>query len=196
MKRLINSGLYHAIQSLSVVEELRYKRHARLKTSSHVLLQAETHVEEEDIMNSDKAGVQRKHKRSFYAFLPLIGKIATIAVEVLGSHLQKKRKKAMIKAVNELQSKQFLTRNQLYKLEKDFLMYGKYDVQSTDGLIHVLKNLHNRTVYLENMINGNNANAMLQYVGDTRGIEVFAHQVNLCAGHERKIPKNSRKFDS
>ena len=39
----------------------------------------------------------------------------------------------MIKAVNEMQSKRFLTRNELSKLEKDFLMYGEYDVQTTDG---------------------------------------------------------------
>ena len=74
----------------------------------------------------------------------MIGKIATIAAEALGSHLQRKRQTAMIKAVNEMQSKRFLTRNELYKLEKDFLMYGEYDVQTTDGVIHVLKNLNKK----------------------------------------------------
>ena len=72
----------------------------------------------------------------------------------------------MIKAVNEMQSKRFLTRNELYKLEKDFLMYGEYDVQTTDEVIHVLQNLNNRTAYLESMINGQNINAMLQYISD------------------------------
>ena len=33
-------------------------------------------------------------------------------------------------------------------------MYGEYDVQTTDGVIHVLQNLNNRTAYLESMING------------------------------------------
>ena len=133
---------------------------------------ASTHVEEEDILNYDKTDVRGRNKRGLVTFLPLIGKIATIAAEALGSHLQRKRQKAMIKAVNEMQSKRFLTRNELYKLEKDFLMYGEYDVQTTDGVIHVLQNLNNRTAYLESMINGQNINAMLQYLSDSRGIEI------------------------
>ena len=102
----------------------------------------------------------------------------------------------MIKAVNEMQSKRFLTRNELYKLEKDFLMYGEYDVQTTDGVIHVLQNLNNRTAYLESMINGQNINAMLQYLSDSRGIEnLLPSGKFICAGNERKVPKNPRKFD-
>ena len=38
------------------------------------------------------------------------------------------------------------------------------------GVIHVLQNLNNRTAYLESMINGQNINAMLQYISDSRGI--------------------------
>ena len=30
----------------------------------------------------------------------------------------------MVKAVTEMQNNQFLTNNELYQLEKDFLMYG------------------------------------------------------------------------
>ena len=82
----------------------------------------------------------------------MIGKIATIAVEALGSHLQKKRKRAMVKAVTEMQNNQFLNRNELYQLEKDFLMYGEYNVRSADGIIRMLSNLTNRTAFLENML--------------------------------------------
>ena len=78
---------------------------------------------------TESTTVKTRQKRGFLAFLPLIGKIATIAVEALGSHLQKKRKRAMVKAVTEMQNNQFLTSNQLYQLENDFLMYGDYNVQ-------------------------------------------------------------------
>ena len=50
-------------------------------------------------------------------------------------------------------------------------MYGEYDVQTTDGVIHVLQNLNNRTAYLESMINGQNINAMLQYLSDSRELK-------------------------
>ena len=179
MKRLIQSDLYHALYSLSIIEELGFKRYTKTDKHLHDPLLASTHVEEEDILNYDKTDVQGRNKRGLVAFLPLIGKIATIAAKALGSHLQRKRQKAMIKAVNEMQSKRFLTRNELYKLEKDFLMYGEYDVQTTDGVIHVLQNLNNRTAYLESTINGQNINAMLQYLSDSRGIEIYSHQVNL-----------------
>ena len=179
LKRLIQGDLYHALHSLSIIDELRFKRYTKTDKHSHDPLLASTHVEEEDIQNYDKANVKGRNKRGLVAFLPLIGKIATIAAEALGSHLQRKRQKAMIKAVNEMQSKRFLTRNELHKLEKDFLMYGEYDVQTTDGVIHVLQNLNNRTAYLESMINGQNINAMLQYISDSRGIEIYSHQVNL-----------------
>ena len=179
LKRLIQGDLYHALHSLSIIEKLRFKRYTKSDKHLHDPLLASTHVEEEDILNYDKTDVRGRNKRGLVAFLPLIGKIATIAAEALGSHLQRKRQKAMIKAVNEMQSKRFLTRNELYKLEKDFLMYGEYDVQTTDGVIHVLQNLNNRTAYLESMINGQNINAMLQYLSDSRGIEIYSHQVNL-----------------
>ena len=83
-------------------------------------LQAETHVEEEDILNFDKADVERRKRRSYLGFF--IGKIATIVIEALGSYLQKKKQKVKGKIVNELQSKRFLIKNKLYKLGKDFLI--------------------------------------------------------------------------
>ena len=114
LKRLIQSDLYHALHSLSIIGELSFKRYTKTDKHSHDPLLASTHVEEEDILNYDKSDVQGRNKRGLVAFLPLIGKIATIAAEALGSHLQRKRQRAMIKAVNEMQSKRFLTRNELY----------------------------------------------------------------------------------
>ena len=55
---------------------------------------ASTHVEEEDIQNYDKTDVQGRNKRGLVAFLPLIGKIATIAAEAFGSHLQREKTKS------------------------------------------------------------------------------------------------------
>ena len=192
LKKLIKDDLYHALHSLSAVEELRFKRHVKLNTSnSSTALQADSKRSSNSSFTSGRA---TRNKRGFLPFLPLIGKIATIAIEALGSHLQRKRQRAMIKAVNHLQSRQFLTRNQLYTLEKDFLMYGEYDVQSTDGLINALKNLNNRTVYMERMLNGHFTNVMMKYIKESRGLEIYSHQVNLYvqAMRERylRIPEN------
>ena len=101
LKRLIQSDLYHALHSLSIIEELRFKRYTKTDKLKYDPLLASTHIEEEDIQNYDKAGMKSTNKRGLVAFLPLIGKIATIAAEALRSHLQKKRQRAMIKAVNK-----------------------------------------------------------------------------------------------
>ena len=179
LRKLINSDLKNALHSFSAVEHLVFKRHVKMGNNSSESLQAEIQLEEEDVLNSEKPDDNSRDKRGVMAFLPLIGKIATIAVEALGSHLQRKRQRAMIKAVNHLQSNQFLTKNQLYTLEKDFLMYGEYDVQSTDGLIKVLKNLNNRTVFLEKMLTGHSHKMMNKYVTEGRGIDMYSHQMNL-----------------
>ena len=204
LRKLINSDLYHALHGLSVVEELRYKRHVKIKNNSsnfddqnsQFALQAEANVEYGHGIPSttESTTVKTRQKRGFLAFLPLIGKIATIAVEALGSHLQKKRKRAMVKAVTEMQNNQFLTRNELYHLEKDFLMYGEYNVRSTDGIIRMLSNLTNRTPFLENMLNGKVRGIMDKYLKENTGYEIYSHQINLYvqAMRERylRMPEN------
>ena len=105
LQRLIKDDLYNALHSFSAVEHLIFKRHVKRKSNSSESLQADIQLEEEDLLNSENTDVGKRDKRGVLAFLPLIGKIATIAVEALGSHLQEKRQRAMIKAVNHLQSK-------------------------------------------------------------------------------------------
>ena len=93
LKRLIQGDLHHALHSLSIIEEIRFKRYTKIDKHSHDPLLTSTHVEEEDIQNY-KTDVQGRNKRGLIAFLPLIGKIATIAAEALGSHLQRKKTKS------------------------------------------------------------------------------------------------------
>ena len=72
--------------------------------------------------------------------IPILGKLATFAIEALGSHLQKKRRRAMANALGRMESSPFLQKNQLYKLDNDFLMFVDYDIQTTDGMIKLLSN--------------------------------------------------------
>ena len=112
--------------------------------------------------------------------VPIIGKLATIAIEALGSHLQKKRRRAMAKALERLESKQFLNKNQLYKLDHDFLMFGDYEIQTTDGMIRLLGNLNNRTQYLEKIITGKDPTTARNFLkNNLRGTEIFSHQVQM-----------------
>ena len=97
---------------------------------------------------------------------------------------------AMAKALERLESKQFLNKNQLYKLDNDFLMFGDYDIQTTDGMIKLLGNLNNRTQYLENIITGKDPTTARNLLkNNLRGTEIFSHQVQMyMQARERKVP--------
>ena len=140
-----------------------------------------------------------KHVRKKRGFLglavPIIGKLATKAIEALGSHLQKKRRRAMAKALERLESKQFLSKNQLYKLDHDFLMFGDYEILTTDGMIRLLGNLNNRTQYLEKIIIGKDPTTARNFLkNNLRGTEIFSHRVQMYmqAMRERylRVPEN------
>ena len=86
------------------------------------------------------------------AALPAIGKLATLAVEELGAYLQRKRNKALKVALQELDREKKQMRNEMHLLEKDFLLYGEFDVNSTVSIIELLDSLDNRTSYLEKIL--------------------------------------------
>ena len=101
----------------------------------------------------------------------------------------------MAKALERLESKQFLNKNQLCKLDHDFLMFGNYDIQTTDGMIKLLGNLNNRTQYLENVITGKDPTTARNFLkNNLRGTEIFSHQVQMYmqAMRERylRVPEN------
>ena len=188
IERLVNGDIPNALHKLPVVEEIRYRRSNRESDNpnKHVTpehLQAgrpgNTHVE--NVYTNTSLSKQDREKRGILGIaLPIVGKIATIAIEALGSHLQKKRRRAMTKALGRMESSQFLTKNQPYKLDSDFLMFGDYEIQTTDGMIKLLGNLNNRTLYLERVITGQDPNAAKNYLKNTlRGTEIFSHQVQM-----------------
>ena len=90
---------------------------------------------------------------------------------------------------------QFLNKNQLYKLDHDFLMFGDYEIQTTDGMIRLLGNLTNRTQYLERIITGKDPTTARNFLkNNLRGTEIFSHQVQMYmqAMRERylRVPEN------
>ena len=101
----------------------------------------------------------------------------------------------MAKALERMESKQFLNKNQLYKLDHDFLMFGDYEIQTTDGMIRLLGNLNNRTQYLEKIITGKDLTTARNFLkNNLRGTEIFSHQVQMYmqAMRERylRVPEN------
>ena len=70
-------------------------------------------------------------KKALSALVPAIAGLATIAMEILNSFLQKKRSKAMASGLMAIKQDHSLAWNSLKQLANDFLLYGKYNVAVT-----------------------------------------------------------------
>ena len=153
----MNGDIPNALHKLPVVQKIRYRRSsgANDNLNKHEIpehLQAgrsDIHHVGNVYTNTFLSEHVREKRGLLGLAVPILGKLATIAIEALGSYFQKKRRRAMAKALERMESKQFLNKYQLYKLDHDFLMFGDYDIQTTDGVIRLLSNLNNRTQYLE-----------------------------------------------
>ena len=186
LEKLVNFDISNALHKLPVVEEFRYRRTVKTgNESKHVKvdhLQADGQLGEHEQVytNNSLRYISREKTGILSIALPIVGKLATIAIEALGSHLQRKRRRALAKALEKMQSQQFLQRNQLFKIKQDFLMYGDYEVQTTDGMIKLLRNLNNRTVNLEKVLSGKDLRLASLYLNlNLRGTEIYSHQLNL-----------------
>ena len=203
IEKLVNGDIPNALHKLPVVEEIRYKRSERVSDSpskheipEHLQVGGPGVRHVNNVYTNTSLSKQGREKRGLIGIaVPILGKLATIAIEALGSHLQKKRRRAMAKALGRMESSQFLTKNQLYKLDNDLLMFGDYEIQTTDGMIKLLGNLNNRTLYLERMITGQEPTTAKNYLkNNLRGTEIFSHQVQMYmqAMRERylRVPEN------
>ena len=113
------------------------------------------------------------------AVLPAVGKLATLAVEELGSYLQKKRNNALTKALQLLDQDLQQTRNMMHQLEKDFLLYGEYDVNSTQSIINLLGNLNGSTDSLEGWLLYNSKDIAKDMIDTVTGPVLYSHLTQL-----------------
>ena len=95
-------------------------------------------------MSTSSPACSFRIKRGFTAFVPALAGLATIAVESIGSFLQKKRNTTLSKGLNAIKSDQSLAWNSIKQLEDDFLLYGKYNLDSLEKIIHTVNHLGGR----------------------------------------------------
>ena len=141
---LVKDDLYHALHSLHPVSHFKYNRIQKraLTPTPGSLVNNGTltnstptsHIPLDDIpRNRSERAIGLAAIAS--AALPAIGKLATLAVEELGAYLQRKRNKALKVALQELDREKKQMRNEMHLLEKDFLLYGEFDVNSPRCLL-------------------------------------------------------------
>ena len=122
-----------------------------------------------------------KIKRGLSAFIPALAGLATIAVESIGSFLQKKCNRALNKGLGAIKSDQLLTWNSIKQLEDDYLLYGKYNLDSLEKIIHTVNHLGDQVHQMEELLMGKDHSvATRQFLHASYiGRLLFAHKLNI-----------------
>ena len=120
-------------------------------------------------------------ERSFTAFVPALASLATIAVESIGAFLQKKCNKALGKGLKAIKSDQNLAWNSIKQLEDDFLLYGKYNIDSLEKIMHTVNHLGDRVHQMEGLLMGTDHSVATQQFlhSNYLGRLLFAHKLNI-----------------
>ena len=160
--KIVKDDLYHALHSLHPVSHFVYRRKQKraLTPTPGSLLVNETLINNYTLTsNIPIPNISRNRSERAIglaaiasAALPALGKLATLAIEELGAYLQKKRNRALKVALQELDQKVGMSLNEMHQLEREFLLYGEYDVNSTTSIINLLDSLDDRTSNLERIL--------------------------------------------
>ena len=173
---IIKDELYHALHNLSPVSVIKYHTQKRALPRTNTLLANVTD-------SSPTLATGNRGKRFLAALgsalLPAVGKLATLAIEELDGYLQRKRNKALQTALHKLDNTVHITKNMMHQLEKDFLLYGEYDINSTDTILNMFKGLNDRTNTLERWLSGHNSIMAKNYMSTANGPTLFSHQLQL-----------------
>ena len=120
-------------------------------------------------------------RRGFAVFIPALAGLATVAVESIGSFLQKERKVALAKGITAIQSDQSLTWNSIRQLEDDFLLHGKNNLDSLEKNIHKVNHLGGRVHQLEEILLGKDHSLATRQLVHTSilGKILSSHKLNI-----------------
>ena len=184
VRTLVKDDLYHALHSLHPVSQFEYKRQQKrsLPPTPGSLLDNDTLTNTTPRMKLHDIPRNRSKRllgAIVSAALPAVGKLATLAVEQLGAYLQRKRNRALKVAMQEMDRKVGTARNMMHQLEKDFLLYGEYDVNSTQSIMKLLGSLHNRTSSLEKILELKVPTWALSFISGSQGTAMYSHMTQL-----------------
>ena len=192
---IVQDDLYHALHSLHPVSHFEHNRIQKraLTPTPGSLLDNETLTNLSHTSDIPLDDIPRNRSERAIglaaiasAALPAIGKLATLAVEELGAYLQRKRNKALKVALQELDKKVTISRNEMHQLEKDFLLYGEFDINSRVSIIELLDSLDNRTSYLERILEMEVKEWTSKFLDLSNGPTMYSHMLQLYIANLRE----------
>ena len=97
------------------------------------------------------ATVSRTHRGIGALILSTVPGLITLAVESLSSWIRGKQQKHINEAVSTMRQDNTAIRNRLQQYSNDFVMYGKYNIQTLNNIIATVNSLHRRQSEMEKL---------------------------------------------
>ena len=108
---------------------------------------------EEQPPSNGKIGELNRDKRGIGAiFSSVLPGLITLAVESLTSWIKGKQQNRINQAVDKMRKTESQVKNTLTQYQDDFLMYGKYNVESLKKVIDTVNMLHDRQTEIERLV--------------------------------------------
>ena len=101
---------------------------------------------------TDKKELNRERRGIGAIFSSVLPGLITMAVESLTSWIKGKQQNRIHQAVDKMRKTESDVKNTLTQYQEDFLMYGKYSVESLNKVIDTLNSLHNKHTELEKLV--------------------------------------------
>ena len=100
----------------------------------------------------DKMELNQEKRGIGAIFSSVLPGLITLAVESLTSWIKSKQQNRINQAVDKMRKTESEVKNSLSQYEDDFLMFGKYSIESLKKVINILNALHDRQTELEKLI--------------------------------------------
>ena len=96
--------------------------------------------------------MKREKRGTGAIFSSVLPGLITLAIESLTSWIKGKQQRRINKAVDTMRKTESEVKNTLSQYQDDFLMFGKYSVQSLKSVIDTLNSLHDKHIELEKLV--------------------------------------------
>ena len=125
-------------------------------------------------------------------FSSVLPGLITLAVESLTSWIKGKQQNRIHQAVDKMRKTESDVKNTLTQYQEDFLMYGKYSVESLNKVIDTLNSLHDKHTELEKLVT-TKVFTEVESIGDALDYSVEL-QLFLAMAQEEHVTKYKEVF--
>ena len=108
--------------------------------------------ESPSLLPEDEKELKRERRGIGAIFSSVLPGLITLAVESLTSWIKGKQQNRIHQAVDKMRKTESDVKNTLTQYQEDFLMYGKYSVESLNKVIDTLNSLHDKHTELEKLV--------------------------------------------